>query len=317
VKNDTSGSDIAGKLPYFDSRTHSRFPCPTQRQKRHEPMTDAARAYDAQPMPPREPGVDVSQNHYWRYHRLDQLLEAKQPVTWSVDEDLFISVHQVCEISFNQMILDMERGLDALKNAFGRPDTLIGNTAEAAYFLKRVIHFWDVVNRTMPILNGMRGFAEFRQAIGPGSGFQSWQFRRIEIMSGIRHVYWAGGTKDAEGKLHVAETEFERRHGADVAGWLEAYREHSLVHYWETLKARAGGDTARLSAHPAAAEFVSLLQKYEAAQKLFHQAHLALAVRQLAIVGVEVGTGGTSFKDYLAKYGKEIAPLFEGMAVVE
>jgi tryptophan 2,3-dioxygenase len=36
-------------------------------------------------------------------------------------------------------------------------------------------------------------------------------------------------------------------------------------------------------------------------------------VRQLAIVGVEVGTGGTSFRDYLAKYGKEIAPLFEGL----
>jgi tryptophan 2,3-dioxygenase len=279
-------------------------------------MTDSARAYAAKPMPPRDPGVDVSRNHYWRYHRLDEVLAAKQPVTWSVDEDLFIAVHQVCELSFNQMILDMGRGLDALREAFASDDPLVGNVGEAAYFLKRVLHFWDVVNRTMPILNGMRGFAEFRQAIGPGSGFQSWQFRRIEIMSGIRQVYWSGGTKDAAGQLHVAETEFDRRHGADVAGWPEAYREHSLMHYWETLKGRAGGDAARLSAHAAAAEFVALLQKYEAAQKLFHQAHLALAVRQLAIVGVEVGTGGTSFKDYLAKYGREIAPLFEGLPAV-
>jgi tryptophan 2,3-dioxygenase len=278
-------------------------------------MTDAARTYVAKPMPPRDPAIDVSQNHYWRYHRLDQLLDAKKPVTWSVDEDLFIAVHQVCEISFGQMVQDMDRALDALKAAFAAPDPLPGDTREAAYFLKRVLHFWDVVNRTMPILNGMRGFAEFRQAIGPGSGFQSWQFRHIEIMSGIRHVYWAGGTKDAEGKLHVAETEFERRHGKDVAGWLEQYREHSLVFYWEALKARSGGDAASLSGNDAAAEFVDLLQRYEAAQKLFHQAHLALAVRQLAIVGVEVGTGGTSFKDYLAKYGKEIAPLFDGLPV--
>jgi tryptophan 2,3-dioxygenase len=276
-------------------------------------MTDAARAYDAKPLPPRDPAIDVSQNHYWRYHRLDQVLDAKQPVTFSVDEDLFIAVHQVCELSFNQMILDMDRALDALVAAFAAPDPVIGDAAEAAYFLKRVLHFWDVVNRTMPILNGMRGFAEFRQAIGPGSGFQSWQFRRIEIMSGIRRIYWAGGTKDAEGRLHAAETEFERRHGEDVAGWLETYRTHSLVHAWEVLKARTGGNPDRLAAHPAAAEVVSLLQRYEAAQKLFHQAHLALAVRQLAIVGVEVGTGGTSFKDYLAKYGREVAPLFEGL----
>jgi tryptophan 2,3-dioxygenase len=275
-------------------------------------LTDAPAPYVARPLPLRDPSIDVSQNHYWRYHRLDQLLEAKQPVTWSVDEDLFIAVHQVCEISFNQMILDMERALTALKDALaaGAP---IGDTAEAGYFLKRVLHFWDVVNRTMPILNGMRGFAEFRQAIGPGSGFQSWQFRRIEIMSGIRHVYWAGGTRDADGKLHVAETAFDRRHGADVAAWLEQYRAHSLLQYWEELKGRAGGDVTALEGSPPARHLIQLLQRYEAAQKLFHQAHLALAVRQLAIVGVEVGTGGTSFRDYLAKYGREVAPLFPGL----
>jgi tryptophan 2,3-dioxygenase len=34
---------------------------------------------------------------------------------------------------------------------------------------------------------------------------------------------------------------------------------------------------------------------------------------QLRRVGVEVGTGGTSFKDYLAKYGRNVAPLFAGL----
>jgi tryptophan 2,3-dioxygenase len=45
----------------------------------------------------------------------------------------------------------------------------------------------------------------------------------------------------------------------------------------------------------------------------FHQAHLGLAVQQLKIVGVDIGTGGTSFRDYLAKYNKEQAPLFPGL----
>jgi tryptophan 2,3-dioxygenase len=269
--------------------------------------------YIAKPLPQRDPTLDVSQNHYWRYHRLEPLLAAKQPVTDSVDEDLFIAVHQVCEISFGQMVTDMQRGLDALRVAFSADTRPLGDVAETAYFLRRVLHFWEVVNRTMPILNGMRGFAEFRTGIGPGSGFQSWQFRHIEIMSGIRHIYWKGGTNDATGKPHVAETEFDRRFGPDIARWLAEHETHSLVGYWETLKRRVDGDVARLENCEPAQELIGLLQRYEAAQKLFHQAHLALAVRQLAIVGVEIGTGGSSFKDYLARYGRELAPLFEGL----
>ena len=271
--------------------------------------------YIAQAMPQRDPALDVSQNHYWVYHQLDPLLACKQPVTESVDEDLFIAVHQACEIAFHQMVLDMQRALSALRIAFAASDQPVGDVEEAAYFLKRVLHFWDVVNRTMPILNGMRGFAEFRTGIGPGSGFQSWQFRHIEIMSGIRHVYWQGGTADAQGKPHVAETEFQRRHGADIALWLADHEHHSLRAYWDILRARA--DLATLQAHASASAFMGLLARFDVAQKLFHQGHLALAVRQLAIVGVEIGTGGSSFKEYLAKYGKEIAPLFIDLPNIE
>jgi tryptophan 2,3-dioxygenase len=274
-------------------------------------MTDTP--YAARPMPARDPGLDISGNHYWVYHRLDPLLACKQPVTASQDEDLFIAVHQVCELSFHQMALDLGRTLAALRIAFASKARPVGHVAEAGYFLRRVLHFWDVVNRTMPILNGMRGFAEFRTGIGPGSGFQSWQFRHIEIMSGVRRVYWDGGTRDASGAKHVAETEFERRHGADIARWLADHETHSLRHYWVTLKDRSGGEIEALRADDQANELMRLLARYEAQQRLFHQAHLALAARQLAIVGVEIGTGGTSFKDYLARYGREVAPLFEGL----
>jgi tryptophan 2,3-dioxygenase len=271
-----------------------------------------ARPFAAEPLPQRDPSLDVSQNHYWRYHRLEPLLAAKQPVTDSVDEDLFIAVHQVCEIAFHQMVIDLERGLDALRIAFAEPVDPLGNASEAAYFLRRVIHFWDVVNRTMPILNGMRGFAEFRTGIGPGSGFQSWQFRHVEIMSGVRKVYWKGGTADAEGRPHVAETEFEKRFGSDIQAWLSKHEQHSLLHYWQVLRGR-NSDIAVLRQSDHANELIHLLQRYEAAQKLFHSAHIALAVRQLGIVGVEIGTGGTSFKDYLQTYGREYAPLFAGL----
>lgn len=249
-------------------------------------MTIAA---EIRPLPPLDPTMDAAQNHYWSYHSLPALLACKRPVTASQDEDLFIAVHQVCEIAFHQMILDLDRTLDALA---------VRDEVEACYFLDRVIALWRTVNTTMPILGGMRAFAEFRTSIGPTSGFQSAQFRRIEIMSGVSERYWVGGTKDAAGTVHVAETEFDRRYGDQIGTWQARYRSHSLAHY------------ARPGLSPATIE---RLRAYEAAQAAFHKLHIHLAVTQLTRVGVEIGTGGTSYRDYLETYQRTIAPLFPAL----
>ncbi|MBD1809492.1 hypothetical protein H6F98_29165 [Microcoleus sp. FACHB-SPT15] len=58
------------------------------------------------------------------------------------------------------------------------------------------------------------------------------------------------------------------------------------------------------------------MRTYDEYKCRFHQAHLGLAVQQLKIVGVDIGTGGTSFRDYLAKYNKEQAPLFPGLTQI-
>lgn len=271
--------------------------------------------YAAKPMPPLDPSLDTSGNHYWTYHQLPKLLACKQPVTAAPDEDLFIAVHQICELSFHQMILDLGRTLEIARAGIDASEGRIGDLEEASYFLRRVVDFWRTVNATMPILAGMRGFVEFREALGPTSGFQSWQFRRIEIMSGVTERYWQGGTADAEGRLHPAETHFERHYGEQVRAWIEEHRFHSLRHHAEALltiaRAASPADPAQwLDDHPSAGPFTRLLAAYDRAQLAFHRAHLRLAEVQLARVGVEVGTGGTSFKDYLAKYEAMLAPLF-------
>lgn len=94
----------------------------------------------------------------------------------------------------------------------------------------------------MPILNTMRAFAEFRTSIGPTSGFQSFQFRHLEIMSGVRK-YWDGWTNDIQGTSHIAETEFNQRYGEQVATWFERYRDRNLGHYYQILLNRAPGDS--------------------------------------------------------------------------
>ncbi|MBD0387235.1 MAG: tryptophan 2,3-dioxygenase [Nostoc sp. C3-bin3] len=279
-------------------------------------------SYAPQPLPPINPNLDISQNHYWNYHNIEGLISCKKPLTASQDEDLFIAVHQMCELAFHQMIIDMERVLKGLAQAL--QDTtapIIGNTAEVCYFFRRILRFYEVVNTTMPILTTMRAFAEFRTSIGPTSGFQSFQFRHLEIMSGVCK-YWDGGTKNAEGKLHIAEIEFNQRYGEQVAQWFELYRQHNLAYYYQILISRAAGNSQaeclrNLQTNTNASAILQCFSAYDDLQRRFHKSHLGLAIGQLKIVGADVGTGGTSFRDYLAKYDKEEAPLFPGLAEQE
>ncbi|MEM9569222.1 MAG: tryptophan 2,3-dioxygenase, partial [Cyanobacteria bacterium P01_E01_bin.34] len=151
------------------------------------------------------------------------------------------------------------------------------------------------------------------------SGFQSAQFRRLEIMSGITEAYWQGGTQDSAGNLHPAEVEFNRRYGTQVKDWFARYRLHSLVYYYQTLCRLAGDQTPKDSSHQLGQyanlkPLLDLFAQFDACKRQFHQAHLGLAAQQLSLVGVKIGTGGTSFQDYLAKYNREVAPLFLGLA---
>jgi tryptophan 2,3-dioxygenase len=267
------------------------------------------------PLPPTDPAYDRENNHYWRYHGLDTLLGCKRPVTASVDEDLFITIHQMCELAFHQMILDLDRALDAWARAL-EEDATLGDTGEAVYFLHRVVRLWDLAIRGAPVLMTLRGFSEFRAALGPSSGFQSIQFRRVEIQSGVDRPFWKGGTNDAEGRTHPAESAFDARYGAQLAEWFGRYRTRSLAALFEQTLSRFPGASraARVQAFRSHAPALAAeLRAYDKAQLRFHRVHLQLAVQQLAMVGVEVGTGGTTFKDYLAKYGRDVAPLFRGL----
>src|ERR687895_251872 len=183
-------------------------------------------------LPPLRPDHDLAGNHYWRYHDLEALLACKRPVTASADEDLFISVHQICELGFHQMILDLDRTLDAFARALDvAPDGVVGDTGDACYFLRR-----------------------------------------------------AGG--DARGNVPPAETGFDRRFSAQVAGWFERYRARNLRVLFEALRDRAAGETsearARALAHYAhAAALCRWLRAFDEAQLRFHRVHLRLAVQQL------------------------------------
>ncbi len=118
---------------------------------------------------------------YSSYLKLDELLSLQQPVSKGPehDETLFIIIHQVYELWFKEVIHEM----DYLKQL------LEGNkTLRAQHTLKRILTILKVLVAQLDILETMTplDFLSFRDRLESGSGFQSYQFRVLEYLLGIK-----------------------------------------------------------------------------------------------------------------------------------
>lgn len=126
--------------------------------------------------------------YYPDYLGLDELLSSQHlrssnPFT---DEMLFIIVHQTYELWFKQILYE----LDLVLKIFSQ-DTVDDNAGETSLVvrkLQRIVTILEVLNQQMGILETMTpmDFLEFRNFLFPASGFQSLQFRLIEIKLGLR-----------------------------------------------------------------------------------------------------------------------------------
>ena len=131
--------------------------------------------------------------YYSDYLKLTQFLSAQEPLSKKFatektpeahDEMLFIIVHQAYELWFKQILHD----LDSVISCFQKPNL------DESYFgvilqrLERITHIQNMLLMYLPILETMTpmDFLEFRNLLIPASGFQSMQFREIEIKLGLR-----------------------------------------------------------------------------------------------------------------------------------
>lgn len=131
---------------------------------------------------------DKSPLYYADYLGLDALLSSQKPRSDNPfsDETLFIVVHQTYELWFKQVLHE----LDLVITIFSQEEVNdnSGETGLAVQKLKRIIRILEVLNQQMSILETMTpmDFLEFRNLLFPASGFQSLQFRLIEIKLGLR-----------------------------------------------------------------------------------------------------------------------------------
>ena len=238
---------------------------------------------------PRKPGEDrLTYGDYLRVNELTQLQELKSDPP-AHDELLFITVHQVYELWFKQLLHEVTAARDAMSE---------GQLWWAQHLLQRVhvierllVHQIDVLETMTP-----QDFMEFRQRLAPASGFQSVQFRELEFISGAKDPAYV------ERFRGLTETE-QQRLGRRLAeptlwdGFLDVLRGAGLAAETDEEVRESLRTVARNRPQYAEAWAVSeaLLQHDELAAN-WRSRHVTMVER---MIGSKSGTGGSSGSTYL------------------
>lgn len=100
------------------------------------------------------------------------------------DEMLFIIVHQAYELWFKQILFE----LDAIQENFSGPVVDDRGIGKVVHGLGRIVEIQKLLIGQLDVLETMTplDFLDFRDLLVPASGFQSVQFRLIEVRLGLK-----------------------------------------------------------------------------------------------------------------------------------
>ena len=132
---------------------------------------------------------ELSSVHYDKYLQLNKILDAQKLRSGEFDkpahdEMLFIIVHQVYELWFKEILHDLE----SVMRLFGEGTVQERDLGTAIARLDRVVKIQKILVDQIDILETMTplDFLDFRHYLLPASGFQSFQFRQLEVMLGLK-----------------------------------------------------------------------------------------------------------------------------------
>ncbi|MBL4910639.1 MAG: tryptophan 2,3-dioxygenase [Alteromonadaceae bacterium] len=130
--------------------------------------------------------------YYGDYLKLAQFLDAQKPISGKYgeeahDETLFIIVHQAYELWFKQILHELASVFDVFKAEKVKDQQL----TIVVHRLKRVVKIQALLNQQIEIIETMtpQDFLDFRNYLVPASGFQSIQFKVLEISLGLKSQY--------------------------------------------------------------------------------------------------------------------------------
>lgn len=139
---------------------------------------------------------------YGSYLKVDQLLALQEPQSEGAEHDeiLFITVHQVYELWFKQLLHELNY-LATLLDA--------NDVSRCLHTLKRVNAIFRTLIQQIEVMETMTPleFVAFRDRLESASGFQSYQFRCLEFFLGNKSKQKFGHYPDGEARK-VLETYF-------------------------------------------------------------------------------------------------------------
>jgi len=112
--------------------------------------------------------------NYWDYIQVETLLSIQRPRTDFKDEEIFILYHQVTELMLKLMVHEIKQ---ILEEEIYTEEFLLAKFSRLNRYTGMLINSFDIMKDGMDYDD----YNTFRATLAPASGFQSVQFRYIEL----------------------------------------------------------------------------------------------------------------------------------------
>lgn len=247
--------------------------------------------------------------NYWDYIQLDTLLSLQRPVTRVDDEPIFIIYHQITELYFKLTRIEID--------AIAKNDAL--HVDDFLERIQRINRYFGALRNSFNVMElGMKKeeFLAFRDALAPASGFQSVQYRIIELgcaplihiveeskRSSLIHssieeqmdaIYWkSGATVTDTGKPAYTATQFMEKYWDDLLFTAEAYEHCNIWVRFQELREKSTGPQVKALEDALRALDLNVNVNWPLQ-------HYKTAVRYLSKKPTDIpATGGTNWQKYL------------------
>ena len=239
---------------------------------------------------------------YSKYLKIDELLELQQLQSEPEEHDemLFIIIHQTYELWFKQILHEMDKFRDNLKAE---------KTWGAVKTMKRILTILKTMVSQIDILETMTPleFESFRGFLDEASGFQSIQFREVEIICGHRSEHILKVHKDqpqyftrlkkrmAEPTVWECFCKFLQQKGYDAE---IPERKHTNGLLYDPSEENQEVLLEVMQNDQETAMLCELLVDFDEGMQEWRYRHVKMVERT---IGNKMGTGGSSGVDYLRK----------------
>jgi tryptophan 2,3-dioxygenase len=266
---------------------------------------------------------------YWDYIEIDTLLSLQKPKTDYPDEKIFIVYHQITELYFSLVLHELEQISNNGKKISELGQDLGWNKAlNPKYFKERLsrinLYFETLINSFDIMRFGMEKeqFVNFRMTLLSSSGFQTVNYRKIEIFctdisnlvfskkreelkdaslkEQLNNIYWRGGAIVEEtGEKTLTLKDFEEKYLDELHQYA---KNKESINIWKKYKSLSKEEQEDK-------ELISLLKQLDLNINVkWPLVHVKTAAHYLSKKDKKTkGTGGTNWQKYLPpKFQKRI-----------